>query len=124
MARTLKLSLLAVLLLTLPLRAVAGVAMLSCMAHHAGMAVAVTADMGAADHCAQASEHAPTQPSAKFGAECTLCGDCCVAGAALPILVAVSPLLPSNDGPPVIRSSAYPGFEPDGPERPPRSTSH
>ncbi len=122
MVRILKLCLLTALLLSLPLRAVAGMAMPSCAMHPAGMPLAAA---GAADggHCAHGAEDETAASAAGLGADCTLYGDCCVAGAALPMLAMAMPLVPSGDGPLFLPPVPHAGFEPDGPERPPRSTS-
>jgi hypothetical protein len=124
------------LIATLPLRAVAGVAMAHCPmdaapATQAPVAMPVS-DATQAMHChdmddgdaqgSMARAHEPAPDQHTQGA-CSHCVDCCVGAFSLPASFRFS--LPDSSPSSVIPlfQPSYAGFLPDGPERPPRSST-
>jgi hypothetical protein len=110
--------LLFVLMLTLPLQALASAAMLGCMAHSEAMEQMAMADEMMAG-CHESEQ--PASPSTSH--DCKHCAACALGTALL--------LLPAVDTPAIVparhsftphSAALFSGFIPDGPERPPRST--
>lgn len=126
MNRTLSLLLLIVLILAVPLRALAGVAVPCMTAHAATMPVTMQSmdhpGVQMADHdChdAQSCDHVKSHPAQDL---CKLCADCCLGSASIPVHIrlalgdrTVSDIL-------LLPVHGYAGFMPEGPERPPRHT--
>lgn len=121
MANKLTTLLLIALMLVLPLRAMAGLAMACPMASDAAMQMPHegSAEMPSG-HC-QHEQGDSDQQHAQGG--CKLCADCCMASFSLPVSIqfglAANPqsiLIP-------LFIQAYTGFQPEGPERPPRSSA-
>ena len=121
--------LLIAVMLALPLRAVAGMAMSGCAMSHAGMAADMMQDAvqqvgddcqhdmsGAAGHCHDEGDNAP---GSQASSGCGACGDCCVGMLSIPMGMAHF----SAESPSILVSSSdlpYAGFQPEGPDRPPR----
>lgn len=128
MANKLTTWLLIALILTLPLRAVAAVAVAHCPMERAPAAQSAMhgADEMQAMHChdmdhGDAAGHLQPNPHAQ--GSCGHCADCCIGAFSLPVSFrmdlpdpAVSTVIP-------LFERAYAGFQPDGPERPPRSSA-
>jgi hypothetical protein len=133
MPRKLTTLLLIGLMLALPLRAVAGLAMFGCApGHHtAGLVSPEHSDAQsmqdmpchegkpapatAHDNCHQ--DHGST---GKHANTCSTCGDCCVGALSIPV-ISQTALISEPDS--VLISfvdRSYAGFQPEGPERPPR----
>lgn len=122
MNRTLSSLLLIVLILAVPLRALAGVAVPCMTAHAATMPSMDHLGPQIADHdChdAQCCDHVKSHPAQDL---CKLCADCCLGSASIPIYIrlvlgerTVSDIL-------LLPVHGYVGFMPEGPERPPRHT--
>ncbi len=128
MANKLTTWLLIALILTLPLRAVAAVAVAHCPMESASAAQSAMhgADEMEAMHCHgmdHGEQDGPRQPNPHAQGSCGHCADCCVGAFSLP----ASFRLPVPDQPvstviPLFER-AYAGFQPEGPERPPRSSA-
>lgn len=123
------------LMLALPLRAVAGMAMFGCAPNHhtanfvspehsvapsmqdmSGCHEGMQAPSDAHDNCHQ--DHGSTGKHA--ATTCSACGDCCVGALSIPVIAQIglshepaSALITFLDHP-------YAGFHPEGPDRPPR----
>jgi hypothetical protein len=108
--------LLMLLMLALPLQTFASAAMLGCMLSHPAIAEPMAMADGMMAGC-----HEPEQPeSSPFQHDCKHCAACALA-AALPIPVTDSPaIMPLRHRFIPSPASAFGGFIPDGPERPPR----
>lgn len=132
MSRKLTTLLLIGLMLALPLRAVAGLAMFGCApGHHtAGLVSGHSGDQptqtmpchegkpapaAADDNCHQ--DHGST---GKHANTCSTCGDCCVGALSIPVISQTALI---NEPASVLISflgRSYAGFQPEGLERPPR----
>ena len=121
MAKKLSTLLLIALMLALPLRAVAAVSMAGCAMEHHGQAMLVdtgcdTAGHGDMGHC---HDDGGMPKHAGSGTGCNACGDCCISALSAfvgePVVqgAAASSILVS------FTDQAYPGFQPEGPDRPP-----
>lgn len=123
----LKRFLLIFMMLALPVQAFASVALLGCEFAHADskMQPAVDMDHAMTDH-AMADCHQPPaeQSNAPVGEhQCSHCAACYLA-AAFPIPAAVAALVtPIPYSPHLHTSESFSGFIPEGPERPPRTSS-
>ncbi len=108
------------LMLTLPVQALAYSAMQACMVLDQG-AAAQQAMPGEAMSMDMAGCHTPEQPhSPPAQHECKFCAACALA-AALPIGFAESaPIVPLQHRFVLQPAASFSGFIPDGPERPPR----
>lgn len=106
--------LLFVLMLTLPLQALASAVMVGCMAHSEAMEqMAMAGEMAGCHESEQ-----PTNPSTSH--DCKHCA-ACVLGAVLPLPAVDTPaLVPARHSFTSHSAALFSGFIPDGPKRPPR----
>lgn len=112
--------LLIALMLAVPLRAVAGVALPCMMAGHGATTPADMPKAAAADHCHD--EQPCDEGRHAHPAGCKLCGDCCLGSVSIPVSVRLPLADPPSSDVLILPFRAYASFMPDGPERPPRST--
>jgi hypothetical protein len=123
MAKKLTHLLLIALMLVVPLRALAGVAMACPMGSEAmQMQHAIPGEMPSG-HC-QDMQHGQgdmDQQHAQGG--CNLCADCCLGSASVPVAVRFASFDKSRSPLISLFDLAYSGFQPEGPERPPRSSA-
>lgn len=107
--------LLILLMLTLPLQALASAAMLGCMAHSEAMEQRAMADEMMAG-CHESEQ--PASPSTSH--DCKHCAACAL-GAALPLPAVDTPaIVPARHSFTPHSAALFSGFIPDGLERPPR----
>lgn len=122
------------LMLALPLRVVAGVAMFGCaVSHHASagqMSQEMAGESMAGCHSAGHGDTAPSHgnchengdtPTKHAGSTCSACGDCCVGALSIP--AGVQTLFDRDLASSLISlpDAAYVGFQPQGLDRPPRN---
>jgi len=123
MTRKLTTLLLIALMLTVPLRAMAGVGMVCPADEHAAMPMQ---DGMPGMHCHD-MQHDPdeSQPPHQQHAPggCNLCADCCMGAHSLPISFQFDFADRPHSTPIPLIHRAYTGFQPEGPERPPRSSA-
>ena len=112
--------LLIALMLVLPLRALAGVAM-PCPMESQGAMQMQDDEHGMPCHDMQQA-HCDHERSHGHGG-CATCGDCCVFSAGLPVSFRLGLIDPPSISPSPLFEQAYLGFQPEGPERPPRSAA-
>lgn len=125
MTLLLKRFLLLFMMLALPLQAFASVALLGCEFARQGMEDKVSMDMADMDHAMSGCHDAPAENAGMPVGEhqCSHCTACCLA-AAFPIPVSPAALVtPIPYIPHLQRDEPFNGFIPNGPERPPRTTS-
>ena len=132
MTRKFSTLLLITLILTLPLRAVAGMTMAGCAGHdlaaehmQAMAQQSMDACHSSAGHDDQAGHghcHDADTPIKHVGGTCSACGDCCVGVLSIPSVE----FSLFNPGSPSVQISflaqPYAGFQPEGLDRPPRHT--
>jgi hypothetical protein len=107
-----------VMLAALPLRCLAVFGSHGCAVHAGQGQTAVSVVSCHHDH----GPHAGVEGgSARLASGLSSCGDCCFGAAVLPSPPALRLLADATARIPVFREEPYPGFEPDRPERPPRT---
>ncbi len=105
------------LMLALPVQAVASASMLGCMVSHqaAAESVAMADEMGAGCHETEQPDAPPAQHDCKHCAACAL-------ASTLPIPVSETPaIMTAEQRYASDPASRFSGFVPEGPERPPRT---
>jgi hypothetical protein len=113
------------LMLALPLQAFASAALLGCEFARQGSADKVSMDMADMDRAMSGCHDAPAENSSTPVGEhqCSHCAACYLA-TAIPIPVSTTALMsPIPFIPHLQRAESFSGFIPNGPERPPRTTS-
>lgn len=120
MAKKLTHLLLIALMLVLPLRALAGVAMACPMGERGAMQMVHEMPSG---HCQDMQHEQDDMDRQHAQGGCNQCADCCLASFSLPVSnqFGLASHSPSILNPLFIQ--AYAGFKPEGPERPPRSST-
>lgn len=116
------------MIMTLPVRALAGMNLVhGPMGAEAAAPSAV--DMAGdvhAMHCHEGDRgqpDAPAQPDGHAHAGCAVCADCCIGAVSPPVPFRFAFLDKPRSAPIPLIEQTYAGFQPDGPERPPRSAA-
>lgn len=136
MAKKFTTLLLIALILTLPLRAVAGVALPHGAMGTTGGAEAPAQMQGEmqgemqAMHChdtdhsqVDGQRHEQSGQDGHAHAGCNVCADCCIGAVSPPVPFHFAYLDKPLSTPIPLFEHAYAGFQPEGPERPPRSSA-